>query len=72
MHGKEMGALAGKRACQQSAFLSYVCHAVIQVFMDPNFDQYLPGDDFMSDYLGSLTNTAVIDVSISRHQLSCA
>lgn len=34
---------------------------VAQLIMD--YDNYIPGDDFMSDYLGSLTSSVGVDVS---------
>lgn len=50
-----LGALRN-RSCPQDS----VC--VAQLIMD-NFDNYIPGDDFMSDYLGSLTSSVGVDVS---------
>ena len=67
--GRETGLLGGDaRMPYTQPFFRMCVTSATQVFMDPNFDQYLPGDDFMTDYLGSLTNTAVLDVS--RHRLS--
>mmetsp|Transcript_19578 Transcript_19578/g.59225 ORF Transcript_19578/g.59225 Transcript_19578/m.59225 type:complete len:727 (+) Transcript_19578:227-2407(+) len=38
-----------------------------KLIMD-NFDNYIPGDDFMSDYLGSLTSSVGVDVQQQQPQ----